>query len=217
MDIHPPAAHRPEDPIPSADAELREEEVAYSGDEAVPPDEQAVELFWEEARKASGLTRLDVVIGSSPEALVQPPAWQFGWTAHQATELVDLVLSGAKTATAGPLSDYREEDEPLPEVGELGIVCDGAGRPRALVRTDAVAVVPFDEVDEVHAAAEGEGDLSLDFWRRAHVTMLPGHQGRDIDQPWPQDVPWPSDEMVLERLTCVHPRPRRSLREVLDA
>ncbi|WP_312348237.1 ASCH domain-containing protein [Actinomyces sp.] len=223
MDTDSPTANTPDDstPLPGSspdagvDAELHEEEIAYSGDEAVAPDEHAVELFWQEASKATGLTRLDVVIGSNPEALVQPPAWQFGWTADQATHLLDLVLSGAKTATAGPLSDYEDEGEPLPEVGELGIVCDGAGNPRALVRTDAVGVVPFDEVDELHAAAEGEGDLSLDFWRRAHVRMLPGHEGRDIDEPWPEDTPWPTDDMVLERISCVHPRPRRSFREVL--
>lgn len=223
MDTHSPAANTPADPTPLPDTplhpgateELREEEVAYSGDAAVAPDERAVELFWQEASKATGLTRLDVVIGSNPEALVQPPAWQFGSTAQEATELVELVLSGAKTATASVLSEYEDQDEPLPEVGELGIVCDGAGNPRALVRTDAVATVPFDEVDELHAAAEGEGDLSLDFWRRAHVRYLPGHAGRDIDQPWPEDTPWPGDDMVLERISCVHPRPRRSFREVL--
>ncbi|MGO3795508.1 MAG: ASCH domain-containing protein [Pauljensenia sp.] len=223
MDTHSLADHTPDDPTPAPDTlqdpaateELHEQEVAYSGAAAVTPDEQAVELFWQEASKATGLTRLDVVIGSNPEALIQPPAWQFGTTAQQATELVDLVLSGAKTATASVLSEYTEQDEPLPEIGELGIICDGAGRPRALVRTDAVATIPFDEVDELHATAEGEGDLSLDYWRRAHVRYLPGHEGRDIDEPWPEDVPWPSDEMVLERISCVHPRPRRSFREVL--
>lgn len=202
---------------PAESQELREEEQAYSEGEPLPPDQHLVDLFWQEASKAVGLTRLDVVIGSTPEALVPPPAWQFGWTARQATELVELVLSGAKTATAGPFADYEAEGEPLPEVGELGIVCDATGRPRALVRTDAVDVVPFDEVDEVHAAAEGEGDLSLDFWRRAHVRMLPGYEGRDIDEPWPAGVPWPTDDVVLERISCLHPRPRRSFREVLDA
>ncbi|WP_082031312.1 ASCH domain-containing protein [Actinomyces polynesiensis] len=213
-----PAGNDPAAPTTDpAEEELHEEEVAYSDDAALPPDEGEVDLFWQEASKSAGLTRLDVVIGTNPEALVPPPAWQFGWTAKQATELVELVLSGAKTATAGPLSDYDDGVEQLPTIGELGIACDGAGHPRALVRTDAVAVVPFDEVDELHAAAEGEGDLSLDFWRRAHVRMLPGHEGRDIDEPWPEDTPWPTDDMVLERISCVHPRPRRSFREVLDA
>ena len=28
--------------------------------------------------------------------------------------------------------------------------------------------MPFDEVDEEHARLEGEGDLSLAFWREVH-------------------------------------------------
>lgn len=180
---------------------------ALSDQAPLPPDPHLAELFWQEARRAIGLTRLDVILGENPEAAVPPPAWQFGESARVATELVDLVVAGVKTATAGPRWEYEAEDEPLPQAGTLGIVCDGAGRPVALVRTDAVDVVPFDAVGPEHADAEGEGDRSLDFWRRVHVRYLPGHEGRPVDQPWPDDTPWPSDAMVLERLTCLYPTP----------
>ena len=43
-----------------------------------------------------------------------------------------------------------------------------SGRPRALIRTDRVEVVPFDQVDAEHAWLEGEGDRSLEHWREAH-------------------------------------------------
>ena len=212
MDSRPPSPPAPDD---ARAEEVHEEEFTHSDQTPLPPDHHLVDLFWQEARTATGLTRLDVVIGSNPEAMVQPPAWQFGRTAVEATELLDLVLSGAKTATSSVLAEYSRAGESLPEVGELGIVCDALGRPRALVRTDAVAVVPFDEVDEVHAAAEGEGDLSLDHWRRAHVGDLPAHRDRRVEDPRPEATLWPEDDMVLERISCVHPRPRRSFREVL--
>ncbi len=177
--------------------------------EMLPPDDRAVALFWEEARKRAGLTRLDVLVGSSPEAMLPPPAWQFGDSPELATSLLDLVREGVKTSTASAKWEYDEEGEDLPEVGTLGIACDGRGIPRALVRTDAVSVVPFDEVDAAHAAAEGEGDLSLDYWRRVHVRFLREYEGRPEDEPWPAGEPWPSDEMVLEQITCVYPKPTR--------
>lgn len=187
----------------------REGRRARPDGEVPPPDQRAVELFWEEARKAIGLNDLDVYLGESPVAAVPPPAWQFGDSARLADDLVDLVVAGTKTATAGALWEYEEEGEPLPEPGALGIACDGTGRPRALVRTDAVDVVPFDAVDEEHAAAEGEGDLSLGYWRRVHVRFLRGYEGRDQNEPWPEGAPWPPDPMVLERITCLYPGPPR--------
>ncbi len=177
------------------------------GARALPPDNRRVDLFWQEARTRIGLSDLDVYLGQNPLAAVPPPAWQFGESARLATDLADLVVSGAKTALASPKWEYDAAGEPLPHVGALGIVCDGAGVPVALVRTDEVDVVPFDQVLGAHAVAEGEGDLSLESWRRAHVRFLPGLAGRARDEPWPAQTPWPRDEMVLERVTCVFPQP----------
>lgn len=175
--------------------------IAVSEDPARDPDQTALALFWAEASKVIGLTRLDVVIGSNPNALVPPPAWQLGVSAREATEQAEMVLAGTKTATSSVEADYSRAGEPLPEANALGILCDGAGRPVALVRTDAVDVVPFDAVDEEWAAEEGEGDLAT--WRSDHLSLLedPLSDGSD-------DV-WPRDPMVLERLTCLFPRVSR--------
>jgi len=186
-----------------------EDGVGSAGAQALPPDNHRVDLFWQEARTRTGLSDLDVYLGQNPVAAVPPPAWQFGDSARLATDLVGLVVAGRKTVTAAPLGEYEAEGAPLPAVGALGIVCDGAGSPVALVRTDAVDIVPFDQVSAEHAAAEGEGDLSLDLWRRVHVRFLPGFEGRPVDESWPAGAPWPSNEMVLERLTCLFPQPPR--------
>lgn len=45
---------------------------------------------------------------------------------------------------------------------------DGRANPAALIREIKVEHVPFLEVTEDFAAAEGEGDLSLERWRREH-------------------------------------------------
>jgi uncharacterized protein YhfF len=128
--------------------------------------------FWELARFHAKLNAMPGYFGPTTLEVVQPPAWAFGGTPEQADALLALVLAGTKTATAGALTDYESEDEPLPEVGSLSILLDGAGQPHALIAITAVEVVPFDEVTPEHALLEGEGDLSLDHWRAAHEAFF---------------------------------------------
>lgn len=178
---------------------------AVSEEPAKDPDPTALTLFWAESSKVIGLTSLDVVVGSNSTALVPPPAWQLGLTAREATELAARIVAGTKTATSSSKADYDEADEPLPQVNTLGIVCDGAGRPVALVRTDAVDIVPFDAVDEEWAVDEGEADLAS--WRRDHLRLLANATQDGTDGDWPQDP------MVLERLTCLFPQLSRGSEE----
>lgn len=111
----------------------------------------------------------DGVRAALPDLPTPPPeAWGFGATAAHADELLDLVLAGVKVGTASSLWDYEESGDPVPVVGELSIILDGAGTPRAVIETTAVEVVPFGEVDEAHAFAEGEGDRTLAHWREVH-------------------------------------------------
>lgn len=179
---------------------------AQQGSEPSPPDGAAVEVFWREACRLGRLTELQAVLGVDQNTLVTPPAWQFDGDARQATRLAHAVVSGAKTVTCSVLGDYESEGADVPAVGDLGIVCDGRGLPRALVRTESVRVAPFDQVGADVARAEGEG-LDLEGWRRAHVRLLPAFQGRLPDAPWPRGVAWPSDDMVVETLRCLYPEP----------
>ncbi|WP_299033784.1 ASCH domain-containing protein [uncultured Pseudokineococcus sp.] len=165
-----------------------------------------INRFWETARGRAGLGRLAVVTGVSAATAVPPPAWAFGATPEQADELLALVLDGTKTATASAHWEYEAEGEALPSPGDLSIVLDGAGHPRALVRTTAVAVVPFSQVGEEHARAEGEGDLSLAHWRDVHqrfFTATLAEVGRPFDDAMP---------VVCETLELLYPR-RRGARE----
>lgn len=116
-----------------------------------------------------------------------------------ADELVELVLNGDKRATAGALWSYEEEGEPVPRAGDYSVVLDGAGRARCVIRTTSVDVVPFSEIDDDFAAAEGEGDLSLDSWRRDHwhfFTVELAALGRS---------PEPDMPVVCERFELVYP------------
>jgi len=135
-------------------------------------DAAALQDFWEAARMRTGITRTAVVTGMSAEATLPPPAWSFGDNPELADQLLDLVLAGTKTATATSLAELEQAGEPVPGRGDLSIVLDGAGHPRALIRTTDVQVVAFRDVTEEQAAAEGEDDRSLASWRREHSTYF---------------------------------------------
>ena len=107
-------------------------------------------------------------MGTTFSETIPPEAWSFGDSPELANELLDLVLAGTKTGTASGLIEYEVEGEPIPKKGDLSIILDGAGEPRALIRTTSVEVKPFAEVDAEFARLEGEGDLSLDNWRQEH-------------------------------------------------
>jgi uncharacterized protein YhfF len=161
----------------------------------IQPDDDAVAAFWETAKRRAKMTSIPGYFGPSPVESVPPPAWSFGANPEQADELLALVLDGTKTATTSALADYESEDEPLPEIGTLGIVLDGSGTPRALVVTTEVRVVPFDQVDEEHARREGEGDRSLAGWRARHQEFFTDHSAVAFSS----DMP-----VVLERLEVLY-------------
>lgn len=127
-------------------------------------------------------------------------SWHFGTGGTMADELLGLVLAGPKRATAGDLWSYELEGEPLPKSGDYSVVTDGSGSARAIIRTTSVEVVPFSEVTAEFAAAEGEGDLSLGYWREGHwhyfsLTLAEVGRKPELDMPVVCerfDLVWPS-------------------------
>ena len=96
-------------------------------------------------------------------------AWAFG---VDADELARLVATGEKTATASAFPLYAVDGEPLPEVGEYSVILDSADSAVCIIRTEKVTVVPFNEVSAEHAYKEGEGDRSLNYWRKVHQKVF---------------------------------------------
>jgi len=95
-------------------------------------------------------------------------AEQFGWEGTPlADELADLIVKGIKTATCSGHMFY-EEDEALPEVGKYTIILSSKDEPVAIIKNIDVQLVPMNEVTEDFAKAEGEGDLSYDYWYEGH-------------------------------------------------
>ncbi|MEZ5935965.1 MAG: GNAT family N-acetyltransferase [Alphaproteobacteria bacterium] len=124
----------------------------------IEPDSALIAAFWREAAAGLGLDP------SKPA-----PHFHFDDTPAMASDLADEVVNGTKRATAGLLAEMEAGGEPLPAPGGYWIVIDGAGQPRAVIRTLETRIAPFHEVDAAFAWDEGEGDRSLVFWRNVHV------------------------------------------------
>lgn len=92
----------------------------------------------------------------------------FGDSPELSISLLDLIRRGHKRAGTSLLWEHQAEGEPLPRVGDIAIVLDNTHRPALITRNTSVEVVPFNEVTAEYARIEGEGDKSLDYWRKGH-------------------------------------------------
>ena len=83
-------------------------------------------------------------------------------------ELAGLVVKGVKTATCWAAVHGDQEAF----VGQQFMVTDGRDRDVAIIETTELSECRFDQIDEEWAIAEGEGDLSLEAWRKAHEAFF---------------------------------------------
>lgn len=94
--------------------------------------------------------------------------FHFGDDERSANEFAALVLCGRKRATSALLWSHEYFKKPPPTVGALSVVTDGQNRPVCVIASTQIDVIAFDEVAESFAAAEGEGDRTLSYWRKVH-------------------------------------------------
>ena len=122
----------------------------------------------------------------------------YGDSPELANELIQLILIGKKTATCGSLWEWEAEGKPLPKVGDVWVELDGNGNPVCITETIEVTIQNYNGMNADFAHAEGEGDLSLDYWREAHKNffsrVLPKF-GREFSE----DMP-----LVCERFKVIY-------------
>ena len=92
---------------------------------------------------------LPMSIGSAPE---------------HADEGAALILNGKKTLTSSPFWDFP--DGKVPFVGALSVLLDGSQGPRGIVKTTRIEIMPFAAITEEMARAYGEGERTVEWWRR---------------------------------------------------
>ena len=124
------------------------------------PMQEILKTFWQ--------SYLDSLPSAHSHRLAALPfAWSFGDSAEMADQLAQLVLDGKKTATC---SRYLQTN--ILEDSGLSILLSGEDEPLCVLETFELRVIPYDQVTAEFAAQEGEGDLSLDYWRTEHWTFF---------------------------------------------
>ncbi|MGY3943414.1 ASCH domain-containing protein [Aeromonas tecta] len=142
---------------------------------------------------------LSTLSAAQRSAIPQLVAEHFCADEANANECAKLIAAGIKRASCSLKAAYEKEQEPLPQVGRLCLVLSWAQQPVCIVRLTEVSVCPFEAVDAAFAAAEGEGDGTLVWWRDAHMAFFTAF-AREVGVPFN-----PQSELVLERFEKVYP------------
>lgn len=85
-----------------------------------------------------------------------------------ANECALLVKRGIKRATTDSLLGLQCRNEPLPKIGNFLIIADWEEKAQCIVKINKVRLKPFFSIDQAYAELEGEGDKSLEYWKKVH-------------------------------------------------
>jgi len=97
-------------------------------------------------------------------------AWAFGGNPGVGDELARLVIEGKKFGTASAYDLYVEEDalDEIPKIGDYSVILYENDEAVCVIKNYEVYITKFSDVTPFHAFSEGEGDLSLAYWKRVH-------------------------------------------------
>jgi len=124
-------------------------------------------MKYDEYREGAVMASIESLKQKYPEAM----AWAIGDSPDMANALADLVIKGKKTASCGALASYLAEN-PSPKVGSYHIILNGQQEPVCIIRMISLHLIKFSDVTADFARKEGEGDLSLEYWRKEHQAFF---------------------------------------------
>lgn len=107
----------------------------------------------------------------------EPKVRPLGRDADQANRNLQLVLKGKKRSYSHALLGLQHRGEALPQLGDFTILTDWEGQARCIVRTVAVRLKPFFSISSSYAKLEGEGDGTLEQWKKSHWETF----GRELE------------------------------------
>lgn len=123
---------------------------------------------------------------------------QFGDSAELAETLAQLIFMKKKTATCSSLWQWQAEGEEPPAVGTRTIILEGNKKRLCLIEVTEVTIRAYSEIDEAFAKEEGEGDGTLDDWRRVHWDFFT-RTLKSINRQPAEDMP-----LVCERFKAIY-------------
>ena len=127
----------------------------------------------------------------------------FGFNEEDARDIADLILDGTKTATGSLLWTYEADGERVPQVGDFWIVTKGHDDPVCVIETIDQHIITFDQVPSEYAWEGGEGDRTVEGWRRIYWQLIQEECVR-IGR-----VPSAQAPLVMERFRVIYKEPFR--------
>lgn len=119
---------------------------------------------------------------------------------HNANACAELVRIGQKTASCSMELWYSEQGEMMPQVGHLQVVTNWDGDPVCVIRITDVRTCRYADVSEEFAHAEGEGDRTMAWWRKAHTRFFKA-ECEELGIEWHEQR-----LLLLERFEVVYPQ-----------
>lgn len=117
------------------------------------------------------MTNVEKFVKESGLDIKEYDSYYYGYK-EIADQILGFLLDGSKRATTGLKIFYDVEKEELPKVGNYAVILDSKEEPRCITRITKVEIVKFKDITEEYAYREGEGDKSLDYWKREHEKVF---------------------------------------------
>lgn len=158
--------------------------------------ENKLEAFWVHAINAARLDPDTAFSGQKELTALCPVAFAGGDTEAEADAFLEAVVSGKKKVFCSYIPSYEMEGVPYPERGDMAILCDGRGNPRALLVNECSEKIPFQEITEEIARAAGEESLAS--WQEKYRKIFRAEcerQGREFSE---------KDSVLIEHIKAIY-------------
>jgi len=109
-----------------------------------------------------------ILINPKYKNISMPEFYYFCDNEKDANDCAQLVVDGVKRATSTSMWWFETYEQPLPKIGDLGIVTNWEGIAKAIIQTIKIEQTPFNKITPEYAKIEGEGDKSLAYWNKVH-------------------------------------------------
>jgi len=142
----------------------------------------------------------DKYISISGKSINTPyESWHFCNNEADANELAKLTLLGIKRATASLYKSFEAENEPIPKIGDLIVITNWNSEAVCIIEVKKVEILPFKDITKEHAQIEGEGDKSLEYWRRGHINFFT-EETKELGIEFNEEL-----EVIFETFQVVYP------------
>ena len=127
-------------------------------------DTKEIRAFWEGCRTKHGIVQANYHVST----LVDPECLDPNVPTLDLSDQPKLILAHQKRGTAHMAMDFEINNIPRRVTGDYWVILDPSENPIGLVRVTDVYESTFLSVPVSFSVQEGEGDMSLRFWREAH-------------------------------------------------